>query len=151
MSYLVVNICADTTANAETLTALLAGKPNEVGFEFCDLSQNDTFDAYKTHINQAEVYIVGHGSLGKEEVVDEQDRGIVNIAEIMQWCTKYGAAAVIDTCCYPEQRLAKVKALNLKTPYHCKQDLKKPVTPGICKNDTVPGFLATQGIKQMYP
>ncbi|ATG89931.1 hypothetical protein [Methylomonas koyamae] len=151
MNYLVVNICKHTRPNAETLTALLAGDPDQIGFEFCDLSQEDTLDAYKTHIDQAEVYIVGHGSLGKEELVDEQDHGIVNIAKIMERCAKYGAAAVIDTCCYPEQRLAKVKELKLKTPYHCKQDLKKQVTPGICKNDSVPGFLVAQGIKQMYP
>ena len=151
MAHLVVNVCADTTPNAETLTALLEGKPNGTGFEFCDLSQGDTLEGYKTKIFGAYVYVVGHGALGKEEFVDHQNTPVVNVAKIIKWCEDNGALVLIDTCCYPEQRLAKVKSLNKKIPYHCKKDVKKPVDPGINCNDTVPGFLLKQGIEKMFP
>ncbi|WP_347985720.1 hypothetical protein [Methylomonas sp. AM2-LC] len=151
MPYLVLNICKHTRPNAETLTALLENNPNSIGFEFCDLSQKDTLNGYKSKIKDADVYVVGHGEVTKEAFVDENNKDIINIDKIINWCVDNGATRLIDTCCYPKQRLAKVKALSKSIPYHCKKDLEQPVTPGINKNDTVSGFLKIQGIEQTYP
>ncbi len=108
--------------------ATLENSANAVAFilkqtEYLDVTSDK--DLKTGEKNKAPVvWVVGHGLQKNENVVNNKSQTVVHIKDIVEWCLKFGAKDLVDTCCYPFARRDWVKKNKPGLNYYCKSEDK---------------------------